>query len=574
MKLNKIFSALMLAAALCFSFASCNPAPVPDGPVGPDTSKVDPPVDTVQSIEKTVAEVIEIANALEPSASSTDYYKVSGIVSAVATSADNLVNYGNINFTLQDATGAIGCYYINYLNNQKFTSADQILGVGDTVVVVAKAKNYVNKNTGATTPELTDGYLAEIKRNSYVAEVIDASFADIMAVMANLAQGATTMDSYRVKGVVSGVSTAKNKLLDYGNCNFNIADLTGAVKDEIICYYTNWLDNQKFTNADDIPVVGDTVTVVGPLQNYNGKAELYKGYIESITRVVAAPIVVDDDSNLDVPAGTITCAEAIAIGKQLNDRSATEQTYFIKGIVTKNDTYATSIKQYGNMSFFMVDNLNDAEQFEAYQVYGPDSAKYVDLQQIVPGNVVVVKAKIYRYGDQIETQGQGKSFVYSSTNTFVPDTTGGNPPVDPGEVSYSITFAGAMVGGWTYIPSNYTPYWYSNGGLKLSNEGSGVKSPSFTACSSAKVTFTLALNNNTKTGTNGTAGPNFQISGLNANGDVVNSQDVVVNANGTYDATVTGDGIVAIQAIMVSYPYNGTNYCNCNMSSISVEFPQ
>ena len=36
---------------------------------------------------------------------------------------------------------------------------------------------------------------------------------------------------------------------------------------------------------EDIPVAGDTVTVVGPLMNYNGTTvEFYKGYIETIKR--------------------------------------------------------------------------------------------------------------------------------------------------------------------------------------------------------------------------------------------------------------------------------------------------
>ena len=249
------------------------------------------------------------------------------------------------------------------------------------------------------------------------------------------------MDAYRVKGVVSAVTTAKDKLVGYGNCNFNITEAGSTSGQEIICYYTNWLDNQKFTNADDIPVVGDTVVVVGPLQNYNGKPELFKGFIEEIARKAPEPIIVDDDSQLDVPAGTITCAEAIAIGKQLNDRAATSEVYYIKGIVVENITTASSLKSYGNMNFYMVDNLNDQERFEAYQVNGLDSAKFVDMQQIVPGNVVVVKGKIYRYGEQIETEGLGKWFVYSSTNTFVPDTTGGDKPAIPEGTQQAIDFA-------------------------------------------------------------------------------------------------------------------------------------
>ena len=438
MKLNKLFSACMLAAALCFVACEDGPTPTPGpgpGP-GPDPKPVN--VDTT-GIEATVAEVIEVVNSLEQGGQSTEKYKVSGIVSAVATSPDDVVKYGNLNFTLQDETGAIGCYYIYYLDSATFTSPDQILNVGDTVTVLAYAKSYVNKNTGKVTPELYQGFLLDIRKNSYIAQVIDATFADIMGVMEGLAQGATTLDAYRVMGIVSAVTTAKDKLVGYGNCNFNIVDPTSTISTEVICYYTNWLDNQPFTDANDIPCVGDTVVVIAPLQNYNGKAELYKGFIESINRKAAEPIIVDDDSNLDVPTGTISCAEAIAIGKQLNDKTATAETYFIKGIVVENITYASSLKTYGNMTFYMVDNIADTARFEAYQVFGLDSASFVDMQQVVPGNVVVLKSKIYRYGNQIETEGAGKAFMYSTTNTFVPDTTA--KPVVPEGTQQEFNFA-------------------------------------------------------------------------------------------------------------------------------------
>ena len=64
MKLNKLFSACMLAAALCFVACEDGPTPTPGpgpGP-GPDPKPVN--VDTT-GIEATVAEVIEVVNSLE-----------------------------------------------------------------------------------------------------------------------------------------------------------------------------------------------------------------------------------------------------------------------------------------------------------------------------------------------------------------------------------------------------------------------------------------------------------------------------------------------------------------------------
>ena len=568
MKLNKILTAFVLIATL--GMVACNPVIDDRNKPGQDTTTTEP-VDTITAVEMTVSQVLEIANGLEAGAESQDYYQVAGMVSAVQTSADNLVSYGNCNFTLQDETGTIACYYINYLDNKKFTSADQILHVGDSVVVIGKAKNYVNKNTGSSTPELANGYIKSIVPNTHVAEIIDATFAEAIAVKNELNQGATTLDKYRVKGVVTSVSTNEENLGKYGNCNFYIKDPTGEAQEDITCWKTNWLNNEKFSSYADVPVSGDTVVVVAPIQNYNGKVELLEGYIESIVRYQAPPIVVDDDSNLSVPEGTITCAQAIAIGKTLADKASTDETYYIKGIVVKNDTYATSLAQYGNMTFYMADALEDEELFEAFRVYGPDSVKFTDVQQIAAGNVVVVKSKIYNYGGQIETTGGGTAFVYSSTNTFVPSVTPVDPPVEPGEVSYSVTFTTSMPTGWTYLPTSYTPYWYKSG-LKLSAENNGVQSPAFEACSAVSVSFTIALNANQKTGTNGTDGNNFKVVALNAEGNEVASQELVTNAAGSYSVDLSGTGITAVQIIMVSFPYNGTTYCNVNFSAASVSF--
>lgn len=231
--------------------------------------------------EITVAEALEKASALEAGASSSEYYMVKGIVSAVATAKDNLLQYGNINFTLQDATGAIGCYYINYLNNVKFDSEDQILNVGDSVVVISQLKNY--EKNGNTTPELANGYLQSITKGNAESEIIDVTFADAVAIANKLNADASTLEVYRVSGVISVVTTKEADFVTkYSNCNFKIYD--GTNKDvTITCYFTNYLNNQAFTSKDQMPKAEQKVTVVGQLMNYKGNTpEIYKGYIESI----------------------------------------------------------------------------------------------------------------------------------------------------------------------------------------------------------------------------------------------------------------------------------------------------
>ena len=118
-----------------------------------------------------------------------------------------------------------------------------------------------------------------------VITIHDVTVAEALTVGALLGYSETTTDLYRVYGVVSNVATWKDKIVTYGNCNLYIQ--TPGDSAELYCYKTNWLGNAAFTNADDIPVVGDTVTVIGSIQNYKGNTiELMQGYIESIARYV------------------------------------------------------------------------------------------------------------------------------------------------------------------------------------------------------------------------------------------------------------------------------------------------
>lgn len=227
----------------------------------------------------TVAEAIEKANALDKGKSSSEYYSVKGVVSAVATAAGELLSHGNINFTLQDNTGAIGCYYINYLNNEKFTSTDQILQVGDSVEVISQLKNYVKNNN--STPELEGGYIKSIKKGSGETKIIDVTFAEAIDICNKLTADGSTIEMYRVKGAISKINSNDENVEKYKNCNFIINDGTNTTP-TITCYKTNYLDNQPFTSVTQISV-GQKVTVVGRLVNYRGTTpEILQGYIESL----------------------------------------------------------------------------------------------------------------------------------------------------------------------------------------------------------------------------------------------------------------------------------------------------
>lgn len=144
-----------------------------------------------------------------------------------------------------------------------------------------------------------------------VQQTYDVTVAEALAVGAALGNNETTTDLYRVAGIVSSVVTWKNKIVEYGNCNFYIQPVDGDTTISLYCFKTNWLHNATFTYAEDIPVVGDTIVVLGPIQNYlNTTIEIARGYIESIARYVE-PQPIDTTSHDTIPQPT-----AITLGFQ------------------------------------------------------------------------------------------------------------------------------------------------------------------------------------------------------------------------------------------------------------------
>lgn len=159
---------------------------------------------------------------------------------------------------------------------------------------------------------------------------------------------------------------------------------------------------------------------------------------------------VDDDSSLDVPEGTISVKEALAIGKQLQagTYSGTIQTdskgnlytaeeYYIKGIVQNVDGY----KLYDNKweaTFYLVDSPYAFDRFYCYQVY---TNRANENEGVAKGNVVVIKGKIMCYGNTIETF--NSATVYSTTWTApVIETKGDGSHNNPYSVADVILLGG------------------------------------------------------------------------------------------------------------------------------------
>ncbi len=136
------------------------------------------------------------------------------------------------------------------------------------------------------------------------------------------------------------------------------------------------------------------------------------------------------------PAGTGTLADPynvaaiVALINEMESGAESTQAYYIKGKVKSNSTTESTISQYGNMSFDMIDEGNTSTVFKAFQVYGPGNKKFTSVDQIKEGDEVVVYGKVVNYqGNTPETVGKGAAYVYSINSSSEP----GTDPVTPVE---------------------------------------------------------------------------------------------------------------------------------------------
>lgn len=118
-----------------------------------------------------------------------------------------------------------------------------------------------------------------------------------------------------------------------------------------------------------------------------------------------------------LPEGCLTVAEAREIAGKLASGESTAEFYYVRGYIKKLHSKNTDgITQYGNASFYMVDEKDASDDFLAYQVYALNSEKFTSVDQVAVGDLVVIKAKLTNYNGTLETTGKGEGFIIVSTN--------------------------------------------------------------------------------------------------------------------------------------------------------------
>ena len=255
---------LSLTAIAALTLTSCEDVPMPyNDPNGADQTQTVAPSGT-----GTHADPYNVAAAQQLISNKTFTAQpvyIKGKV--VSVSIDT--SYGNATYYINDsktATGALEVYRGYTYNGAKFKSTDE-LKVGDEVVVYGTLTSTqvgtgsqiysINGITKTVTPA------AEPKGKGTEADPYNVSAA-IKAASALDASG--KVENVYVSGIISEMGEVSTS---YGNATYYISD-DGKTDNQFEIYRGYYLNGDKFTSADQIKV-GDKVTVLGTLVNFNGK---------------------------------------------------------------------------------------------------------------------------------------------------------------------------------------------------------------------------------------------------------------------------------------------------------------
>ena len=297
-------SIFTLAAIAALTLVSCEEKPyiespgdntnVPDSiPVTVDPAPTpDPEGFVVPEGTINVYEAIELCKKLHGSEVSAEKYFIKGYVTGFNRSETfdtDFPNYGN-DFVYISATSPS-----EELQSKKKFYAYRVLGKfgaklpdkecikeGDFVVISCYITNYNG------TYESSGACFVYMSNNAHFNEIFpefpgcpapgegEISVTEAEKIALTLEKKATTTETYKIRGVVTGVTDTS--LSSYGNLTFNISDgLSYAT-----CYRIMGKNNGKFTNLNQVQV-GDTVLVNAKIQNYNGTCEPVQGYVEEST---------------------------------------------------------------------------------------------------------------------------------------------------------------------------------------------------------------------------------------------------------------------------------------------------
>lgn len=297
----------------------------------------------------------------------------------------------------------------------------------------------------------------EAKAWNIPSEAIDVTEA--RALCANLEADVPTTTKYYVMGYVTRISSRNVETVpQYNQARFYLSNEKGDTiqANEFDAYQVYGLNGAKIYNTD-VVAVGDFVVLYGPLvkHQYDGGDVSYQtegkgaAYIWNSTnpklhndtppaQTDQTLVIPEEAKAWNIPDEAIDVLKAREICAGLASGATTGTKYYVMGYVKKLDAkyHVSGIQGYGNATFYMenVKGANSMDDFEAFQVYGPNAQKITDTTAVAVGDFVVVYGELTNYnGTVYETVGKGQAYIWKSTNPLLNNSTPPTPPTLVGE---------------------------------------------------------------------------------------------------------------------------------------------
>lgn len=412
--------AMMIAA---FTLASCSDVPSPYGLFTSGDEELEGATGTGTLDDPfNVPGVLNYIKTL-PAGTQSDVVYVKGFVSALVDGQNYDAGFGNGTFFISadgNAKNQFEVYRALYLENQPYVDGP-IANLGDEVIICGKVTMH------GSTPETVDkeAYLYSINGTThYDARIFGTaeeplSVADALTIINGLENGETIG-----KGYVKGIVCQAPSNISAGKLTYYISD-DGKSSNSLQVYKGLGLNQAKFSAVSDL-AVGDEVVIFGPMTRYsNGNPELNDGnYLISLKKgegggggEEATPT---GDGTQSKPYNVAAARNAV---KNLTwtsntDYQSTDNVY-VKGKISRiaNKGTYTAGGTFGNASFYISDDGQEANEFYCFRVLYLDNTKFNEYTgekvDIKVGDEVVIYGKLMNYNGNTPETVSGAAHLYS-----------------------------------------------------------------------------------------------------------------------------------------------------------------
>lgn len=347
----------------------------------------------------TIAEAISLIDSLNLNNSySPNTYQIEGEVTRIISTADQVSKDGKASFGIKDATGSMTAFAIKNLDNKAFTDISEVPQPTAIVSILGRLTKFINSK-GEPTYEIANGYIDKIVKEADpeahdTIHVINPQEGDTLTVAQAILYAKQVGETLSekpvfIKGVISTIASVSTA---YGNATFNIKDPDA--DNQFTCFQVQYLENSKFTSADQI-AIGDVVVIYGKVLHYLG--------VTPETEGKGATYIYSKNGETHLPAPQtyqVSIAQATEIIDNLESNEVSFDFYEISCTIEQINNSDAQIKQYGNVNLIIEDETGS---MTAYRTYNIDNTKFNGLDEVPPvRSKVIIVGQLTKYNATYE----------------------------------------------------------------------------------------------------------------------------------------------------------------------------